>query len=282
MRGVIRAFVENDIPAAMRLKEAAGWNQVERDWLTVIGLAPEGCWVYEQDGRVVGTVTAISYGRKLSWIGMMLVDPACRRRGIGRSLMEHAVAHLDGAGVEIVKLDATDMGYPLYRSLGFRDECLIERWSGTVGPVSLESRSWDIRPVVEVDDVTALDQEAFGVDRTAVLRSLLLGSRQECFRTPEGYVMARPGSNAHFLGPCVAREPGQARMLIESILAKHSGEKVFWDVLPDNELAVQLAGDLGFTCARKLRRMWRPGVRADDGIAPNLAMQFAVAGFEFG
>ena len=151
-----------------------------------------------------------------------------------------------------------------------------------MGPVSLESRSWDIRPVVEVDDVTALDQEAFGVDRTAVLRSLLLGSRQECFRTPEGYVMARPGSNAHFLGPCVAREPGQARMLIESILAKHSGEKVFWDVLPDNELAVQLAGDLGFTCARKLRRMWRPGVRADDGIAPNLAMQFAVAGFEFG
>ena len=279
---MIRSFVEGDIPAAMRLKEAAGWNQVEQDWLTVIGLAPRACWVCEKDGRVVGTVTAISYGRKLAWIGMMLVDPQFRRRGIGRSLMEHAVAYLDGAGVETIKLDATDMGYPLYRGLGFQDECRVERWSGTVGPVSLESQSWDIRPVVEVDDVAALDQEAFGVSRTEVLRTLLQGCPQGCFRTPDGYVMARPGSTAHYLGPCVARDRAQARMLIEKILSKHSGELMFWDVLPGNELAVQLAEGFGFTCARKLRRMWRPGVGEGSEIAANLAMQFAVAGFEFG
>jgi GNAT superfamily N-acetyltransferase len=279
---VIRAFVEGDIPAAMRLKEAAGWNQVEQDWLTVIALAPRGCWVWEEHGRVVGTVTAISYGRKLAWIGMMLVDPQFRRRGIGRSLMEHAVAYLDGAGVETIKLDATDMGYPLYRGLGFQDECPVERWSGIAGPVSLESQSWDIRPVVGVDDVATLDQEAFGVSRTEVLRSLLPGCWQECFRTPDGYVMARPGSNAHYLGPCVARDREHARMLIEMVLSKHCGELMFWDVLPGNELAVQLAEGFGFTCARKLRRMWRPGVGEGSEIAANLAMQFAVAGFEFG
>ena len=134
----------------------------------------------------------------------------------------------------------------------------------------------------DVEEVSALDQEAFGVNRTAVLRSLQRGCAQECLRTPEGYVMARPGSNAHFLGPCIAREAGQARRLIQSILAKHSGEKVFWDLLPDNELASDLAEELGFTCVRRLKRMWRPGVRERNETAPNLAMQFAAAGFEFG
>lgn len=279
---MIRTFVEDDIPAAMRLSEAAGWNQIEQDWSTVLALAPGGCWVREADGNVVGTVTAISHGQKLAWIGMMLVDPGYRRRGIGRSLMEHALAYFEGAAVETIKLDATDAGYPLYRGLGFRDECLIERWSGIARPVPRESATPDVRLLMGVEEVSALDQEAFGVSRTAVLRSLRRRCTQECLRTSEGYVMARPGSNAHFLGPCVAREAGQARRLIKSILAKHYGETVFWDLLPGNELASDLARELGFTCVRRLKRMWRPGACERNETAPNLAMQFAAAGFEFG
>ncbi len=266
----------------MRLTESAGWNQIEQDWLAVLALAPGGCWVREADGNVAGTVTAISYGRKLAWIGMMLVDPGYRRRGIGRSLMEHALAYLEGAGVEIIKLDATDMGYPLYRGLGFQDECVIERWSGIAASVQRESATRDLRLLRDVEEVSALDQEAFGVNRTAVLRSLRRGCEQECLRAPDGYVMARPGSNAHFLGPCVAREAGQARKLIESILARHPEEKVFWDLLPDNKFASDLAEELGFTCVRRLRRMWRPGVSERNEMAPNVAMRFAAAGFEFG
>ena len=279
---MIRTFMAADIAAAMRLTEAAGWNQAEQDWLRVIGLAPDACWVSEADGNVVGTVTAISYGPELAWIGMMLVDPACRRRGIGRTLMEHALAYLEGAGIEIIKLDATDMGHPLYRGLGFLDECTIERWSGVASPVPGQRATPDLRLLAEVEEISALDEEAFGVRRTEVLRSLRRGCTQECLRTPDGYVMARPGSNAHFLGPCVAREPGQARRLIQSILAKHYGEKVFWDLLPGNELACDLARELGFTRVRRLQRMWRPGVGEHNEIAPNLAMQFAAAGFEFG
>ena len=95
MIGAFRTFREDDIPAAMRLKEAAGWNQTEQDWLTVLDVAAGQCWVRELDGDVVGTVTAVSYGRELAWIGMMLVDPAYRRRGIARDLMKFALGYLE-------------------------------------------------------------------------------------------------------------------------------------------------------------------------------------------
>ena len=46
---MIRQMRPEDIGDAMRLKQAAGWNQTEQDWVNVMALEPEGCWVWEQD-----------------------------------------------------------------------------------------------------------------------------------------------------------------------------------------------------------------------------------------
>ena len=40
----IRLLGAGDLPAAMRLKEAAGWNQTEEDWLRLLRLEPRGCF----------------------------------------------------------------------------------------------------------------------------------------------------------------------------------------------------------------------------------------------
>ena len=84
---MIRLMRVADIPAAMWLKEAAGWNQTEADWANVLAMEPEGCWVEELDGEVVGSTTAICYVQDLAWIGMVLVAPAFRGRGLARGLM---------------------------------------------------------------------------------------------------------------------------------------------------------------------------------------------------
>ena len=39
---MIRLLQLSDIPAAMRLKEAAGWNQTELDWTNLLATEPEG------------------------------------------------------------------------------------------------------------------------------------------------------------------------------------------------------------------------------------------------
>src|SRR5579871_2533909 len=110
---VTRLLHSNDLPGAMRLQSAAGWNQTEQDWQRVLDLAPDGCFGIDVDGALAATTTAVCYGEELAWIGMVLTLPEFRRRGLARQLLEHALAYLQDRRVRCIKLDATDMGRPL-------------------------------------------------------------------------------------------------------------------------------------------------------------------------
>src|SRR5271156_4343745 len=114
----IRDMTVADIPFGMRLKNQAGWNQVEADWRRLLDLQPDGCFVAELDGAPAGTVTTCRFG-PVAWVAMMLVDRSLRSHGIGRALMSRAVGDLDSAGIRTIRLDATPLGQPLYESLDF-------------------------------------------------------------------------------------------------------------------------------------------------------------------
>src|SRR6266508_4054897 len=108
----VRRMTESDLPAADRLRAFAGWNQTPADWRLLLALEPGGCFVALRAGEMIGTVTTMTYGRALAWIGMMLVHPDHRRRGIGSSLMRQALEYLYALGVPCVRLDATPAGRP--------------------------------------------------------------------------------------------------------------------------------------------------------------------------
>src|SRR6187455_584222 len=137
----IRPLSGADIPAAQRLREQAGWNQTDDDWRRLLAWSPAGCWVAERDGQVVGTTTVTTYGRRIAWIGMVLVDEAHRRQGIGRALLTHAIEYLDQIGVQTIALDSTPEGQPLYARLGFADAFELARWRGPIRWDRLASRS---------------------------------------------------------------------------------------------------------------------------------------------
>src|SRR5215467_1002644 len=99
----IRLLFEADIPAAMELKEAAGWNQTKEDWRRLLLLQPDGCFGAIKDRRLVGTTTTTIYG-ELAWIGMVLIEPQHRRQGIAVKLMAVALDYLKDK-VDTIKLD---------------------------------------------------------------------------------------------------------------------------------------------------------------------------------
>ncbi len=270
----IRLLRKSDVPAALRLCRAAGWNQTAADWERVMALEPEGCFAIEDAGEVIATATAVCYGTTLAWIGMVLTLPEYRGKGLARRLMEHALDFLRARRVGWIRLDATDMGHQLYVSLGFADEQPIERWraeprDSVPGP---ELPGWRPEP--------ALDLRAFSADRTVLLNELA-GGESACL-PGEGFAMGRPGANALFFGPCVARSPQVARNLLQWFLGRHPGEPIFWDLLPENQEAVNLARELGFKPVRRLMRMAMRGVSLDPAPAEDVGLVYAAAGFEYG
>lgn len=263
----IRVLTHSDIPAAMRLKEAAGWNQTPHDWQMLLEASPDGCFGIDVSGELAASTAVMCYGCDLAWIGMVLTAPEHRGRGFARRLMEHAIAYAERRAA-VIKLDGTDMGLPLYRSLGFEAEAPIQRWERQPSP-ALPG------PELPVGFNPTLDRLAFGTDRGELLTRLA----RESAMVENGYAMGRPGSRAAYFGPCVAADAAGARRLLQWFLSRHSGEKIFWDLLPANRDAAELAGEYGFTRIRSLTRMARPGGARFER---NDQYVFAIAGFEFG
>lgn len=283
MLSAVRTMKPSDIASAMELSTAANWNQTSEDWHRVIQLSTEGCRCIEDDGRIVATASLLPYGPQLAWIGMVLTRPGYRRQGLARRLMEDAITVAERSGIHTLKLDATDEGRPLYESLSFVVEEIVERWgrdgSGfSTGKVTAGLNKERACSTLLSADLFALDVQAFGVERRELLEVLSASGR--CDASESGYVLSRPGRVARYLGPSVADSRTDAQQLIEAHLEAEEREGLdrwYWDLLPANPEAVRCATELGFTRRRVLWRM-----RRGEAIKNNDAMVYAIAGFELG
>lgn len=258
----LRLMNEADLTAADEVRRAVGWNQTPQDWRRLLTLQPQGCFVACCNGALVGTVTTTVYGNELAWIGMMLVHPEHRRRGIGKRLMNRALEYLKEINVPCVKLDATPAGQPLYEQLGFVAESTLQRWQRSA------HKEISAKPLISgqtreprVDDwprIEELDAAAFGARRPQLLRLLSEGSRRAFVWPAAGQVLGfgclRSGANSDYLGPLVCtRNEGLAALL--SSLMDGAKPSVTWDIPDANEAAKSAAVDYGFGPVRSLTRM---------------------------
>jgi GNAT superfamily N-acetyltransferase len=265
----IRILTRADIPAALQLSTLAGWNQTGDDWHMLLHLAPNGCVAMEVDQHIVATATLLCHGDRLAWIGMVLTHPEHRHRGYAKQLFAHLLAAANTLGVRTLKLDATEQGRPLYESYGFKEEQPIERWERPVRETSdAAGCEFDVSTILE------LDRRAFGADRSDLLKNLALHG--SVISNGAGFAFSRSGRAASYLGPCVAEESASARQLIQEAVQHSAGKRWYWDLLPSNCNAVNLASELGFSRQRRLTRMFRGDeFRRDD-------LVYAIAGFELG
>lgn len=277
----IRLLREADIPAALQLKELARWNQTESDWRRLLRLEPSGCFCATISGSVVATTTTTTYGRELAWIGMVLVDPLYRRRGIATKLMHAALDYLSEAGVATVKLDATPDGRPVYENLGFKIESLIERWEGDAGTqaVGCSTLATSARR-----EALTLDRRAFGADRSKLIEMLVedacvapLASTAPDGRLT-GYALARRGTAAAYVGPLVATISDGAAVLLDGLLSQLTGQRVYIDVNTDFEMGTEILAARGLVKQRDLIRM-SYGRESKAGSFPSI---FAIGGPEYG
>ena len=264
----LRFMQAGDLPAGLALVETAGWNQRERDWRLFLDRNPRGVLAAEHEGRVIGTAATLDYG-PFAWISMVLVEPAARGRGVGTALLEGALAILKDS--PCVRLDATPLGEPVYRKMGFVDEYAIERWERPAGAIEPRGKA---QPLEDLRAIAALDAGAFGADRAWLLEWLREGAPALAWRAAGGFALGREGRRFTHIGPVMAADEETARALITAALHAARGRAAVIDI-PAAKAGVAAA--LGFARQRPLLRMrlGRPAPLLDPCVC-------AIAGPELG
>jgi predicted N-acetyltransferase YhbS len=274
----------------MKLKELAGWNQTTADWERFLNSSPQGCFVAESEGQVCGTVTTIIYEGRFAWVGMVLVAPEHRGKGIGTQLLNRTIEYLDASSVATIKLDATPKGKPIYEKLGFVTEYEIDRWALSSHSPKPDSTfalpigdSGSQNEVLKLDEILKVDRDAFGADRNALLRSLHRDAPEFTAAlyhegSLAGYTLGRRGSRADHLGPWMARNEPAAHQLLAAFLTRSTHEIIFVDCLKSSPFASRLVQSAGFEISRPLTRM----VRGANTFAGRPELFCAILGPEFG
>lgn len=278
-----RALEAADADALVPLSAEAGWNQVAADWRFMLDQG-RGFGIVDPAGRFVASALTWPVGPGLRWVSMVLTAKDSRRRGFGTGLLKRCIddACADGAAVG---LDATELGRPLYPTMGFRELYRLSRWR-------LEGRGATLRPpagaeirqAVEGDlgAVAALDGRHGAMRRPALLAHLMRRMPQgalvaEAGGTVRGFVLAREGRTATQLGPIVAEDESIALALLQR--AASAVPPPFLLDVPDRHEG--LRAWLSAAGAVAPRGFWRM-VRGEAQGLDDPARLFALAGPELG
>jgi len=220
----IEAMGPGDVEALWALTQAIGWTHTRDDWGTVVRV---GHVFGQRAGAEIASSGALfGFGPSLASIGMILVAPSYRGRGLARAMMRHCLA---AAGATPVMLIATAMGEPLYRTLGFVE---VERMCRVL--LVVDGQAHRLPPITadEVEPVARLDAEIFGADRRALLEALLArADRSAVVRDVQngvrGFGIAIRQGNRVAIGPVVARVPDDALAILRSLASGQEGEVRF-------------------------------------------------------
>ena len=257
----IREMAAGDVAAALRLSRASGWNQTEADWRYLLQ-ENRGRFVAAVRGeRLVGTGGATCYGDRLAWVCMILVDEEERGRGVGSRIVAAVLDRL--AGMETVGLDATPSGRAVYERLGFTAASSLLRVGGAADDAA-RAHGAETRPVeaADLDALLRLDREAFGADRSRVIRWAREAAPALAWCAMHegrlaGYCLGRPGDRAVHVGPVVAHSVAQARALVGSAAASVPGGALMLDVSMGTPSWLAELETLGLRAQRPFTRMYR-------------------------
>jgi len=167
----IRPMLAADIAAASQVIVDGGWGDRTSFFQWAVDHPSADPLVADDDGRIVGTGVATANGHA-GWVGAIFVDVDRRQSGLGTALSLAVVEALETRGCATQLLIATDEGRPIYERLGFR---LDTRYVRAVAPEGPPSHDVDDRLRAlesgDVEAIVALDREATGEDRSAMLRA---------------------------------------------------------------------------------------------------------------
>ena len=242
------ALTAADIHTCWQLSQALRWPHREADWQQFISWAKAhgAALAVRADGQLIGCGLAWQWGHDQGSIGMVIVDDAWQRRGIGKQLFRGLLQALEGRDV---MLQATAQGRPLYESLGFsaigHARQFHGHWQPPTETAPTSSLATDeLTRLLQPQDLPALlayDQRERGLTRPALLQALLaqMDADERCAVSVDeqgrlcGYGILRRFGRGWVVGPLLADGADRAVALVKRLIQERTGDFVRIDLAAD-------------------------------------------------
>jgi len=226
-------------------------------------LNPRGCFLAYDGTRKLGLTTTTTYGKKLAWIGNVIVHKNYRGKHIGRALVEHATMQLQETGVEHIALYCYKEQASFYDNLGFaRDRPFVRLRRNAAKVEHLREESEFKRPP-PIAKLLAADMQAFGADRSKLIRAVLTDDAGWILGISHGisstsYLMVKESVEECELGPWICLHPSRdepSRMIYQALIRVGS-VPVEVGCFRGNRPAMRILKNNGFRTVREGYRMF--------------------------
>ncbi|WP_242319319.1 GNAT family N-acetyltransferase [Bacillus cereus group sp. BfR-BA-01349] len=212
------------------LSSYIGWdyNREEIDTIFNAGIV-YGVWNEREE--LIASAAIILYGEKLASIGMVIVHPDYKGRGIGKIITEACIKSVSAHTP--IMLIATDEGKPLYEKLGFRAVSYVSKYICN----SYNAKDYCVRnedyvmnyEEGDLEKIIKIDEYAFGTNRKEFLKKRIMQSEQ-CIvvRDKEqnvlGYGLSIQTPENKIIGPVVAKNDEMAMRIVHDLARGYNGK----------------------------------------------------------
>ncbi len=159
----------HDDLSVIKTLQPADWDDitVPHEWY----LSSPNCFPFKltENGFMAGIGTIILH-EDTAWLAHIIVHEKYRGRGLGTLVTRSLVEQINLSAYQTIYLIATDLGYPVYRKLGFEVEQVYGVFT-PVSPIEGAERSPNIFPLAQTDiaQLLHLDKQISGEDRQHML-----------------------------------------------------------------------------------------------------------------
>ena len=237
-----------DIEAAARVSAAAFGVDLSDPWSAgrwrqrvshLLGTDPDGAFVAERDGRVIGAAQAMR--RERLWcLSLLAVQGAAQSAGAGRALLAAALDYDDGTDAGLIVSSNDPRALALYARSGFTLRPTLQA-TGPVDRRVLPPRPSDVNTAGR-DDLEALadiSRSVRGAPHTTEIEYALGRGAAVVQIEGRGFAVAQPGHGVWLL---VARdEPAASALLWAALEIAGDSERVVRWITAGQDWAIQIA-----------------------------------------
>ncbi|EEM96985.1 GNAT family N-acetyltransferase [Bacillus thuringiensis] len=212
------------------LSSYIGWDYNREEIETVFNLGiVYGVW--NERKELIASAAIILYGEVLASIGMVIVHPDYKGRGIGKMITNSCMNSVSAQTPFM--LIATDEGKPLYEKLGFRVVSYVSKYICNSYNANHKCAENEEYMVVykegDLEGIIKIDEGAFGTSRNEFLKQRIMQS-ERCVVVKDtkenvvGYGICIQTPENKIIGPVVAKNNAMAMRIVHDLVRGHNGK----------------------------------------------------------